>query len=1021
MSTTLVWSNILAYSLQVGLLVAVAAFVPALVRMRAAGARLLYWQLLLAACLLLPWVRPWHREVIAASVSVTTVVTSVAIPATEPARIHIAPGELLLYLLAAGVLARLVWLGAGFWRLRRYRRRAVPLENAGVWAEVLLSAEVSSPVTFGWRRPVILLPERFPQLSDAMQEAILCHENLHVERRDWLFTVAEELVRAALWFHPAIWWLLAEIQLAREQAVDSQVVRITQSRDPYVDALLEMAGARPELDLAPAPLFLRKRHLKQRVLEIVREATMSKTRWIAALAASVVFLAAACWLVTGAFPLSAAPQIVPDAPGVTVDLGGAQVINRPGIQYPEDAIVKGVQGTVVVQVVVDADGAVSGASSVSGAHELREAVMQSVFGWRFAKDWASGTRQVIVTFELQKDAAAHLQEERRAMLRDLYARQPNPLVNRVIESIIVRGLSEQAKADLLARLPVHVGDTLTEDVEVNVGMAVQEMHLGLVLKPDKDAVAIWIEPGSQFGYEEAGGTAGLALSVKPDGTELLLTWNKDCEAIADATHGVLSISDGDRHEHYDMDANQLRTGSIVWAPVTGDVSFKLEVTGKNQTTTTESVRSLRTQPSPASAGNGTGHLPEATLRAFERIGSERLGFPLKGKVIKSIVVSGLSDQAKTDLLARLPAHVGDTLTEDVMINVDMALGKYDRRLGVAAYPDKDQVVMQIAPQGSPEFGVSPVGGSAGVQPALPAAGPGGDGTQRVRVGGNVQASQLISRVEPVYPPLAKQAKIQGTVELSVVIGKDGKVQDLRVIRGHPLLVQATLDAVKNWVYKPTLLNGEPVEVSTEISVNFTLEPSEGAPPHPSVISRVEPEYPEAAKQMRAQGPVVLEVSIGKDGAVEDIKVVSGHPLLVQPAKDALRKWVFSPKLVDGEPVDSKATIELNFRLPASENGETPTMRFDVNGNNAQGPSLISRVEPVYPPEAKQAGIHGQVDLQATIGKDGAVEDIKVLSGDPILAKAALDAVKKWRYSRTLVNGEPVETKTKITLTFAKHQ
>src|ERR1019366_9435340 len=95
MSTALVWSNILAYSLQVGLLVAVAAFVPSLVRMRAAGARLLYWQLLLAACLLLPWVRPWHREVIAASVSVTTVVTSVAVPMQAPARFHVAPGELL--------------------------------------------------------------------------------------------------------------------------------------------------------------------------------------------------------------------------------------------------------------------------------------------------------------------------------------------------------------------------------------------------------------------------------------------------------------------------------------------------------------------------------------------------------------------------------------------------------------------------------------------------------------------------------------------------------------------------------------------------------------------------------------------------------------------------------------------------------------------------------------------------------------------------------------------------------------
>jgi protein TonB len=94
--------------------------------------------------------------------------------------------------------------------------------------------------------------------------------------------------------------------------------------------------------------------------------------------------------------------------------------------------------------------------------------------------------------------------------------------------------------------------------------------------------------------------------------------------------------------------------------------------------------------------------------------------------------------------------------------------------------------------------------------------------QRIRVGGNVQAANLINQVRPAYPPLAKQARISGTVELSAVIGKDGRVQDLKVVRGHPLLVQAALDAVKQWVYKPTLLNGEPVEVSTTIDVNFTL-------------------------------------------------------------------------------------------------------------------------------------------------------------------------------------------------------
>ncbi|HUI73302.1 MAG TPA: energy transducer TonB [Candidatus Acidoferrum sp.] len=93
---------------------------------------------------------------------------------------------------------------------------------------------------------------------------------------------------------------------------------------------------------------------------------------------------------------------------------------------------------------------------------------------------------------------------------------------------------------------------------------------------------------------------------------------------------------------------------------------------------------------------------------------------------------------------------------------------------------------------------------------------------RITRGGNVQAAMLINRVTPMYPPLARQTRISGTVRLHALIAKDGTVQQLEVISGHPLLVQAALDAVKQWRYRPTLLNGEPVEVDTTIDVIFTL-------------------------------------------------------------------------------------------------------------------------------------------------------------------------------------------------------
>jgi protein TonB len=94
--------------------------------------------------------------------------------------------------------------------------------------------------------------------------------------------------------------------------------------------------------------------------------------------------------------------------------------------------------------------------------------------------------------------------------------------------------------------------------------------------------------------------------------------------------------------------------------------------------------------------------------------------------------------------------------------------------------------------------------------------------KRITIGGNVQQAKLIRQPKPVYPPLARQARIQGTVHLHAIIAKDGTIQQLEVVNGPPLLIQAAVDAVKQWRYKPTLLSDEPVEVETFIDVIFSL-------------------------------------------------------------------------------------------------------------------------------------------------------------------------------------------------------
>jgi len=120
------------------------------------------------------------------------------------------------------------------------------------------------------------------------------------------------------------------------------------------------------------------------------------------------------------------------------------------------------------------------------------------------------------------------------------------------------------------------------------------------------------------------------------------------------------------------------------------------------------------------------------------------------------------------------------------------------------------------------FGGIPGQGLVGnTGPALPPP-PKAAAPSRIKQGGQVTAASIINQTRPLYPALARQARIQGNVVLHAIIDKEGKVAQLEVISSHPLLVQSARDAVKQWRYKPTQLNGDPVEVDTTITVTFTM-------------------------------------------------------------------------------------------------------------------------------------------------------------------------------------------------------
>jgi TonB family protein len=562
-----------------------------------ANARLIFWQGLLLALLVLPAVEPWQiRPVVVVKAAPMPIPDSQA-----AAEAQSGPGwqpQWWVLLIAAGAAVRVLWIGAGFLRLRNFRRKATPLtespfpftSSAARW---YISEIVPGPVTYGWLRPSILLPARVMRLPAPFREAIACHELTHVRRRDWLFVLAEEAVRSALWFHPAVWYILSRIQLAREQVVDHEVVRLTEDRECYLEALIEVAAQKLRPDLAPAPLFLRKRHLASRVAAVLKEVSMSTPRIAARLTAAFSAMVLAACVAVLFVPFVSPAQTVMDDPGITVDPGGT-LLHRAAIHNPSAA-----SGTVTIEASLSAKGEVTDAHVLAGPEELRREALSSVLQWHYSP----GLSRVQASLHFDAPAAAPRATQVRSALPPL----PPPIGSAtVVRGIDFLGFSPEAEQDLRNRLPIHVGDNVTPEVRARVTAAVTEFD----------------------------------------------------------SHAVATFSQ---------------------------------------------------RPGPEGA-------PVLTLR-----------------------------------LSVAPA------------------------------------ALAVATQSQPRA-----------------------------IGSDVMAANKIQNATPVYPPLAKSARIQGVVKFVLTIGADGAVRDAQFVSGHPLLVQAAKDAVMQWVYKPTLLNGEPVEVQTTVDINFTL-------------------------------------------------------------------------------------------------------------------------------------------------------------------------------------------------------
>jgi TonB family protein len=438
-------ANWMAWSLQVLILSSTACVAARLLRIAEPRSRLIGAQFALLACALFPLVTP-RSPLSGGSVSLIFHDLDGQLGGRHlPPRSGDEWRKIVPVILVAGIAVRLLLLGAGMWKLRGYRKLARTLEPlplpvtqafalTGTRCRVAISDQIGGPAAFGCFDPMILLPEKFLELPDEAQRAIVCHELLHVRARDWLAAIAEEIAGALLWFQPAIYLLLADIRLAREKVVDRTAVALTRARTPYVHALLSVASEPIGATVSIAPLFLQRRNLKSRIIFLLEELSMSKTKLIYANFSLAVLLCGAGWVSAVSFPLVAAQneppaqkseqqkaapsadsydfsKTFPPTTGKRIKIGGnimsANLLSKVTPAYPPDAKAARIQGTVKLGILVGTDGNVHDLALISGNPALVPTASDAVRQWVYRPvllngDPVEAVSVVDVNFTLQK-------------------------------------------------------------------------------------------------------------------------------------------------------------------------------------------------------------------------------------------------------------------------------------------------------------------------------------------------------------------------------------------------------------------------------------------------------------------------------------------------------------------------------------------------------------------------------------------------------------------------------------------
>jgi beta-lactamase regulating signal transducer with metallopeptidase domain len=323
----LIVRNLVTYSLQIMAVIGMAALAVRLLELPPPRARIWYWRAVIAVCIALPFLpmrrvapgNPFVTLTVGRGPAKPALTTQARTPVDQrrspttvqpvPRSAHSLPAAVLGFLVT-GMVIRASWLLVGLCRLRNLRTQGTPAtleedvlvlhRRLAPHADVRWHEDVTQPVTFGFWRPVILLPHRLRSLPSETRRSVVCHELVHVGRHDWQSLVVEELVRTLFWFHPVVRWALGQLHLSREQAVDALVVAITGTRRAYLDALLIFADEPP---LRAGIGLLQPRHLAIRVRAILQDVKMSRSHLLLRGAVLGTTILSSTWAVVSAYPL----------------------------------------------------------------------------------------------------------------------------------------------------------------------------------------------------------------------------------------------------------------------------------------------------------------------------------------------------------------------------------------------------------------------------------------------------------------------------------------------------------------------------------------------------------------------------------------------------------------------------------------------------------------------------------------------------------------------------------------------